>query len=397
VNTDNRANGPVSQRVPTRAADLVADITGLVLVVDDDARNRKLLHDLLAFRGHQIVEAADGHSAIEQALKTKPDVILLDVLMPDMNGFEVCVALRANLELAATPILFITALADREHRLKAIEAGANDFLTKPIDSRDVTLRVRNAIRMKRLFTELQKANENLRELEKLRDRMLHWIVHDMKAPIGGISGYLELLLMEAQDRLTTEQAGYIQEALRSARRLINMANTLLDVARLEDRQMPLRPAATDLVAVVREVVAELGGVAGERNVRMDIPSGELWVMADAEVIRRVISNLLDNALRVVPHGGLIRVTAVREGEQLRLEVTDNGPGIPEELHGQLFEKFGMVGVEVGKKPYSTGLGLHFSKLALEAMGGRIGVISKVGEGSTFWFVLPSASKPAPSP
>lgn len=367
-----------------------------MLVVDDDYRNRKLLHDLLTFWGHSVVEAVDGHSAIERALKTKPDVILLDVLMPDMNGFDVCVAMRATSELAATPILFITALADRDHRLKAIEAGANDYLTKPIDSREVMLRVRNAIRMKRLFTELQKANEDLRELEKLRDRMAHWIVHDMKAPIGGISGYLELLLIEVKDKLSPEQIGYIDEALRSARRLINMANTLLDVGRLEERKMPLKIVPTDLLALSREVATELGGVASEREVRIEVPSGTLWAMADADVVRRVVSNLMDNALRVVPRGGYVRVNADQDGDRVRLAVADNGPGIPEELHKQVFEKFGMVGIGGEKKPYSTGLGLHFSKLALEAMGGQIGVDSKVGEGSTFWFVLPAASPPASS-
>lgn len=388
-------NSAHNQRGVARAADLVTDITGTVLVVDDDSRNRKLLRDLLQFRGHTVVEAADGHSAIEQAVKTKPDVILLDVLMPDMNGFEVCSAIRTMSELAATPILFITALADREHRLKAMEHGANDFLTKPIDSRDVMLRVRNAIHMKRLFTQLQRTNEELRELEQLRDRLVRWIVHDMKAPIGGISGYLELLLLDAKDKLTDEQIQYVQEALRSAKRLINMANTLLDIGRLEEQQMPLKPAPADVVALARDAATELGGVAAEKAVKVALPETALWAMVDAEVIRRVLTNLLENAVRVVPHGGLVRIRARQEGEFVFVEVEDNGPGIPQEYHKRLFEKFGMVGIEIGKKPYSTGLGLHFSKLALEAMGGTIGVTSEPGHGSTFWFRVPAA-QPSPA-
>ena len=388
------SNNHRAERPVARAADLIADITGTVLVVDDDPRNRKLLRDLLQFRGHTVVEAVDGHTAIEQAVNTKPDVILLDVLMPDMSGFDVCSAIRAISDLAATPILFITALADREHRLKAMEHGANDFLTKPIDSRDVMLRVRNAIHMKRLFTQLEKANEELRELEQLRDRLVRWIVHDMKAPIGGISGYLELLLMDAKDKLSEEQIQYVQEALRSAKRLINMANTLLDIGRLEERRLPLKPVPTDVVALARDAASELGGIAAERSVSVELPEGCIWAMADPDVLRRVIANLLDNALRVVPHGGYVRIRARQDGNAVLVEVEDNGPGIPSEHHQRVFEKFGMVGIDVGKKPYSTGLGLHFSKLALEAMGGSIGVRSEAGQGSTFWFRVPVGSPSA---
>ncbi len=377
-----------------KASDLVADLTGLVLVVDDDWRNRKLLRDMLQFRGHEVVEAADGHGAIEQAVKTKPDVILLDVLMPDMNGFEACSALRAIPELAATPILFITALADREYRLKGIECGANDFLTKPIDSRDVMLRVRNAITMNRLYVQLQRTNAELREVEQLRDRLIRWIVHDMKAPIGGISGYLELLLMDARDKLGAEQIQYIEEALRSAKRLINMANTLLDIGRLEEKQMPLKLEPADVAALARDAAEELGGIAGEKCVRVEVPREQAWAMADAEVVRRVITNLLDNALRATPHGGAVKLRVGREGDAVRFEVEDNGPGIPEAYRHRVFEKFGMAGIAGEKKPYSTGLGLHFSKLALETMGGRIGVVSQEGRGSTFWFTLPAAPCPA---
>lgn len=391
VDADDRKN-----RKEPRTVDLTAHVAGRILVVDDDARNRKLLRDLLKYYGHEVVEAVDGQTAIEQALKTRPDVILLDVLMPDMTGFEVCSAMRATDELAATPILIITALADRDHRLKAFEHGANDFLTKPLDTRDAILRVRNAVRMKKLYDQLQETVQHLRETEQLRDRLVHWIVHDMKAPIGGIQGYLELLLMEAADRLTPEQANFVREALQSTKRLTNMANTLLDVARLEENRFPLKIEDVEVGGVLKQVHEELVGVAAEKRVRITLPDGEAWVRADADVLGRVLTNLMDNALRVVPTGeGWIQVVMETQTDTVRIMVRDNGPGIDPRLHSRLFQKFGMVDTDLHKKPYSTGLGLHFSKLALEAMGGSIGVTSDVGKGSTFWLKLPIGHKRIP--
>lgn len=383
-------------RTGLRIVDLAADVTGRILVVDDDARNRKLLRDLLTYHGHEVVEAVDGQTAIDQAMKTQPDVVLLDVLMPDMTGFEVCSAMRATEALAATPILIITALADRDHRLKAIEHGANDVLTKPLDNRDAILRVRNAVRMKKLYDQLQQTVQHLRETEQLHDRLMRWIVHDMKAPIGGIQGYLELLLMDAADRLTPEQANFVREALQSTKRLINMANTLLDVARLEENRFPVKVEDVEAGAILKQVHEELGGIAAEKSAVITLPEGEAWVRADADVLRRVLTNLVDNALRVVRTGeGRIQIGMETQADKVRITVTDNGPGIDPNLHSRLFEKFGMVDMDMHKKPYSTGLGLHFSKLALEAMGGNIGVISDVGKGSTFWLTLPIGQKPSP--
>jgi signal transduction histidine kinase len=373
--------------------DLSADVVGRVLVVDDDARNRRLLSDILTARGHEVIEAAGGEEGLEAAATHNPDVILLDIMMPGMDGFRVCEELRSRPETSAISIIFITALVDRKDRLKGIDLGANDYLAKPIDSRDVVLRVRNAVRMKKLFDQLRQANEDLRKLEELRDKLVRWIVHDMKAPMGGISGHLELLLMDAEDRLTAEQVDYVREALSSTQRLLQMANLLLDISRLEENRMPLDVKPADLVKIAAEAASELAGLAKEKDVEIVMPSGTAVAPADSPTIRRVIENLLDNGIRCIQRGGKITLRAEGESGVLQFEVEDNGPGIPVQYHEKIFEKFGQVEMRDERKLYSTGLGLNFCKLVVEAHGGAIGVRSEEDKGSVFWFTLPLEPSP----
>ena len=142
---------------------------------------------------NDVAEAVSGKQALEQVSELPPDVILLGVVMPEMNGYEVCRRIKENPATAPIPVLIVTALSDRDEKLQGIDAGASDFLTKPIDTRDVILRVRNAIDTKHLFDQLQDSYEGLKELETLRDDLTHMIIHDMRSPLTGISGYLQLV------------------------------------------------------------------------------------------------------------------------------------------------------------------------------------------------------------
>lgn len=373
------------------AVSLSMDTTGRILVVDDDAKNRKLLRDILESRGHTVAEASDGATALRLAAETSPDVVLLDIMMPGLDGFEVCKRLKQASDTQTISVILVTALTDRSDRLKGIEVGANDFLVKPIDSRDLVLRVRNAVHMKQLHDRLNESYQRLKELEKLRDDLSRWIVHDMKNPMGAISGHLELLLMTAEDKLDAEQRECVDEALGATRRLIKMADTLLDIGRMEERQMPLKPARCDVAALARDAVAAVRVVANERKLRVRPPDATVEIECDPELVSRVWSNLLDNAIKYAPSEGEITLRVDDGPDATRCEVIDNGPGVPAEYRTKIFEKFGQVGMRRDKKAHSTGLGLAFCKLAVELHGGRIGVISEEGKaGSTFWFELPKS-------
>jgi signal transduction histidine kinase len=255
-------------------------------------------------------------------------------------------------------------------------------------SRQVAVR----LEMRQLLIERERTITRLQELEQLRDNLVHMIVHDLRSPLFGISGNLQLMKMDAASKLGQEEQTYLAQALSQTGVLVEMINTLLDVSRLEDGQMPLEVTPCDMTALVREALASLGQIPDQCPVVYDAPAEPLAVSCDRTVIRRVIANLVGNAVKFTPTHGVVRVVAGAEGAQVRVTVADTGPGIPPEYHEKVFQKFGQVEARSAGKMASTGLGLTFCKLAIEAHGGRIGLESAVGKGSTFWFVLPGAPR-----
>jgi signal transduction histidine kinase len=366
----------------------------MVLIADDEEKNRRLLRDILTAHGYRTSEAVDGVHAIEQVQAVRPDVVLLDVMMPKIDGFSVCSALKEDPATQAIPLLMVTALRDRESRLRGIEAGANDFLNKPVDPPEILLRVRNAMRMKILHDELQRNYVRLHGLERLRDQLTRMIVHDMRTPLMVIDMGIQMLRMEVDDLVDDEAATNLQLVTGKVRELIQMVSSLLDVSRLESGRMPIRSAPRDLVGLVRNAMVQLEPLRIHRRFDLVAPEDLPPVAFDGEIIERVLANLLSNAIRHTgEHGGIIaRLKPLGDG--VRIEVQDDGDGVPADAHVLIFDKFGQVGHRRSK--YSTGLGLTFCKMAVEAHGGEIGVDSIEGMGATFWFTLPLSPEPPPA-
>lgn len=374
---------------------------GRILVVDDEPKNRELLHDILEVSGFTVIEAADGLEALSKVQSEHCDVVLLDVLMPRMDGLEACKQLKANPETAHIPVLMVSALVDREARNFGVDAGANDYLTKPIDRRDVLLRVRNAVYTKRLFEKVQQDLAKLRELEILQDNLTHMIIHDMRSPLMAVSWSYDLLLKEKQ-LLTPEQQEYISMGKNCCSELVGMVNSLLDISRMESGLMPLKPTYTDLLDIARTAAESVASLAKKKALAILVNGDETHVTVDRDIMHRVFVNLLGNAIKFAPDASSITVEITTSGKSVHAKVTDQGPGIPPEFHQKIFEKFGQVGSDRPEQHHSSGLGLTFCKLAVEAHGGHIGVESPVlppaslpspgelGEvgGSAFWFTIP---------
>lgn len=360
--------------------------TGRILVVDDQQVNRALLRDLLEVRGHEVAEAGNGTEALARVQEAPPDVVLLDVNMPGMDGFEVCRRLKADPHTAAIPVLLVTALAHREQRLEGIAAGANDYLTKPIDKADLVLRVTNAIRMRRLHADLEAQYARLLDLEQLRDDLVHMMVHDLRSPLTAIRAYLALVKLDAGEKLDPELAENIDQAVMVGATMTEMVSDLLDVSRFEAGVMPLERIEVDLGQVTRDAMASVGATA--HRVRFEASARPVRVICDPTVIRRVIGNLVANAVRFTPKDGECRVRLEGDTTAARITVTDTGTGIAPEHRDTIFEKFGQVAAARDNARRSSGLGLTFCKLAVEAHGGQIGLDSEVGKGTSFWFTLP---------
>lgn len=370
---------------------------GRILVVDDEPKNRELLHDILEVNGYTVIEAEDGLEALKKVQSEHCDVVLLDVLMPRMDGLEACKQLKANPETAHIPVLIVSALTDREARNFGVDAGANDYLTKPIDRRDVLLRVRNAVYTKHLFEKVQQDLKKLRELEILQDNLTHMIIHDMRSPLMAISWSYDLLLKE-QKLLSPEQREYIAMGKSCSCELVGMVNSLLDISRMESGSMPLKLTCSNLLELARTAAESVAPLAQKKDLTILVTGHETPITVDRDIMHRVFVNLPGNAIKFAPDSSIIRVEITAMGESVHARVTDQGPGIPPAFHQKIFEKFGQVGSDRPEQHHSSGLGLTFCKLAVEAHGGRIGVESPAspsaslplpGElGSAFWFTIP---------
>jgi signal transduction histidine kinase len=366
-----------------------------ILIVDDTLANLQLLAGMLRDRGYRVRPVPSGKLALQAIQKEPPELILLDINMPEMNGYEVCAFLKADEALREIPVLFISALDETIDKVKAFTAGGVDYITKPFQFEEVEARVKTHLKLRRLQLERERQNrqllesyEKLKKLEDLRDNLTHMVVHDMRAPLMGITGHLEILEMDAEKKFSHEDLESLRNARSSGLVLVGMVTSLLDISRLEQCQMPLDITCSDMDVLIQDALESLGALTKQVSLIYQNQNLPVLVTCDASLITRVIANLVGNAIKFAPEGSKVAVSAEKEGEVSKLCVTDTGNGIPLEYHDKIFEKFGQVETRQHRKLYSTGLGLTFCKLAVEANGGKIGVESEVGRGSTFWFTLP---------
>jgi signal transduction histidine kinase len=360
-----------------------------ILIVDDIPANLLLLSGMLKERGYRVRPVTDSEEALQAAQRVPPDLILLDVTMPGMNGYELCERMKADPTLKEIPVIFISALTDTIDKVRAFKAGGVDYMTKPFQIDEVSARVQTHLDLRRQKRALQGSYDRLKELDLLKDNLTNMIVHDMRSPLSSVVFALDFIKLD----LPSNIAFFLKAARDNASLLIEMVNQLLDISRLEANQMPLNKTECELVPLCQRAIDSVSSLAGER--RFSLLSAEsVPAICDAELIRRVVSNLIGNAVKFTSTTGEISVSVMRDSSRVRVAVTDNGPGVPAEYHQKIFEKFGQVKGE--NKKLGTGLGLTFCKLAVEAHGGTIGVKSQPGEGSTFWFELPDAMADKPS-
>jgi two-component system, sensor histidine kinase and response regulator len=383
-----------SPLVSSENSDKVAEQNGCcdVLVVDDVATVRLMLSRYIRELGHEPTQAADGVEALNLLHSHRFDLVLLDVMMPEMDGYAVLEQIKQDTGLRNIPVVMISGLDELQSVVRCIEAGADDYLTKPFEPTLLRARVRACLEKKLLWDQLQERYRQLQKLEELRDSLTSMIVHDLRTPLTSLlTGLQSLPFVED----TEQRAELIDIAIHGGETLLGMINDLLDINKMESDEISLDYTAVPVEKIIEHVLRQTASLANEKGVTIqqdiapDLPA--LW--ADADKVRRILINLLGNALKFSPAGSTVLLKVERdgtaEGDWLLFSVQDSGEGIPREAFERIFEKFGQVESRKAGRRMSTGLGLTFCKMAAEAHGGRIWVESELGKGSVFSFTLPA--------
>ena len=353
----------------------------LVLVVDDQAPNIQAVGALLVQAGHDVMPALSGEQALARCEQRTPDIVLLDMRMPGMDGFEVCARLKQNPRTADTPVIFLTAAHEREMLVRAFEAGAVDYVTKPFVAEELLARVKTHL-------ELKSARDRLSQLAAERAELTQVVAHDLKNPLAGILMATETL---AKASLAAPQTTALNGIKDSANRCLSFIDDYLgrwaqgnELRKVDVSSMVIKPILQDALAALRPI-AEADRIALHLSM-LDDPA----VLANARSVRHIIDNLVSNAIKYGAKDSTIELTAqVGRSGMLRVTIGDRGPGVPAEQHANLFKRYTKLpGVEAA---HSSGLGLAISKEEAERMGGHLWYEDREGGGALFSLVLPLAA------
>lgn len=353
-----------------------------VLVVDDSPQNRMVAVGHLEAAGYEVAAVGSGAEALAYVRANRVDLIVLDVLMPGMGGFEVCKRIRAMEGMAGVPVMFLTALGDREATQPALDAGADDLLPKPFQRAELLLRVRSLIRQRRQALELSGQNEQLRKLEQDKRRIAQLIVHDLRIPATALMANAELL---RGANLADEHAEVVDDIVTAVEHLDRTVRTLLDLSRAEDVGLSVQLEPLPLRELTAEVLVGLRGLGRLHRVTIAERIEVDTIVGDRQLMRRMLQNLVHNAIRHAPAETEIGIEVQRDGAAVLMCVSDAGPGVPDVDADKIFDAY----VSLDRPSAGHGLGLVFCRLAAEAHGGRIWVEDGT-PGAVFCIEIPDA-------
>jgi len=396
----------------------------LALIVDDDAVNRLLARAALESSGWSVEEAENGREALAAFQRLHPDVVLLDIMMPEMDGFTACAALRKLPEGEHTPVVIMTGLDDYGSITQAYDAGATDFLTKPLNGLLLTHRVRYIVRSSRVLQELRASQASLAQARdaalegtRLKSEFLGTVSHEIRTPMNGILGMTELLL---DTSLTPEQRDYADTIRTSGEALLLIINDILDFSKFDSGTLELEEVDFDVNRLLEDIVGLFQERARGKGVKLScliqaqVPT---WLHGDLGRLRQILSNLLANAVKFTERGEiavraevaeipdrhnpidsrlpatLVHVTGrTSHVVSVRFSVSDTGIGIAQEACARIFQPFVQADGSTTRTYGGTGLGLAICQQLVELMGGSIGVDSMPGRGSVFQFTVPFEPK-----
>jgi two-component system, sensor histidine kinase and response regulator len=356
-------------------------------VVDDEAANFTVIELLLSQESYSLTHFNSGIDLLAAIQQTLPDIILLDVMMPGIDGIEVCHRLKRSPVTRHIPILMVTALSSKSDLARCLEAGADDFISKPVNGVELRARVRSLLRMKRQYDDLQQLLTLRDEMLQLRTDLSNMVIHDLRNPLASISLSCQILQMYGLEPRTSQKVDQIEYA---THRLESMIDSLLVTAKLEAGKLQVVPEPIDLPDLIQEVYQEFQAIAQQQQVSLALalPSQPSNLCGDPTLLRRVLDNLVANAVKFAPSNSTVTIAVQPTVDRLTIQVCDQGAGISPEQRETIFAKF-----EIGQHmPHvkQLGLGLAFCKMAVEAHNGSLTVTDNQPQGCIFAISLPQS-------
>ncbi|MDM8540178.1 hybrid sensor histidine kinase/response regulator [Desulfococcaceae bacterium HSG9] len=353
-----------------------------ILIIDDGLTNLHVLEKILRPEKYETILASDGFKGLELALEELPDLILLDIMMPGMNGFEVCKRLKQNPVTKDIPVIFISAIHELSEKVKGFQIGGVDYITKPIQREEVIARVDVHLNLKRSREELTNANA-------AKDKLMAVIGHDLRGPLGSLMQALDMLIKFDGQLNKQKRLDMLAELHNGAKRTFNLLENTLCWARSQSGDIIYQPENLKLKAIVDDNIQLFSDFAHEKAIQLNFDIDEaLSIYADKNMLTVVLRNLISNALKFTPQSGEVKVTAIAKKEFVEITVVDNGVGIATENRKKLFDPGNHFTTYGTQNEKGTGLGLLLCKEFVEKNGGNIRVESVKKGGSAFKFTVP---------
>jgi len=370
-----------------------------ILIVEDNQENMDLLVYFLSPQGYDIVGVYDGLSALEKVGEEQPDIILLDIMLPKMDGYEVCERLKKDPATKFIPIIMLTALKELKDKVRALEGGADDFLSKPFENIELLARVKSLLRLKDYHDELQRKNlelaeknESLMGMDRFKEDLTNLIIHDMKNPLFVIQGNLQMMSMSMENVPPEILKKYTQRIERSSQQLLRMVVNLLDISRIGEGTIELKNDHANINEIVEDIIRRIKDYPENQNkeIIVELDSNLPELIIDKSVMERVFENLINYSItNLIDEGKLVVRTVSTDEQKVQLITHDTGTKIPKNYHDKIFEKFSQAEIKNSGYRVDRALGLTFCKMAVEAHKGSMWLDLENNVGNKFIIELPN--------
>lgn len=378
----------------------------LILIVDDIPRNLQVLGSILSESGYSVSVASSGQGALDAIGAQIPDLILLDVQMPDIDGLDVCRRLKAEKKTADIPIIFLTARIEAEDIVQGFEAGAVDYITKPFVATELLARVRTHLRVKQYHDLIASQNQHLQALNAEKSELLSVVAHDLKSPLTNVQLLADILDRKSETLTPERIREYADDLRQSSDRMLALINNILNIHSIETGNFTLAIDRTSVNYVIEQIVSEYRLQAQKKSIAIEYAAvnANLAVYADPMAFAQIVANLVSNAIKYSPPQTIVSLSVQMVKHQgsnassgdgvsmVQVAVRDEGPGLSDDDQQRLFTKFARLSSKPTGGESSTGLGLSIVKRLALAMGGDVFCQSALGQGSTFSVVLPYADE-----